>query len=183
MAVFQHGSLDEKREASGRRDPGARALTTPRAEQTARDSNAKVAVIIVNWNASKDALDLLDQLDAVEGPELEYVVVDNDSTDDSVAVMRAARPELNLLEAGGNPGFAGGTVVGIRKAVEDPRVGFVLVLNSDIRVDPGFLPPLLEACRDPAGVMPSMREACPSVAGRCRSSFWRSSVDSPEMPA
>ena len=124
-------------------------MTTPRVEKPARDSKAKVAVIIVNWNASEDALDLLDQLDAVEGPELEYVVVDNDSTDDSVAVMRAARPQLNLLEAGGNPGFAGGTVVGIRKAVEDPRVGFVLVLNSDIRVDPGFLPPLLEACRDP----------------------------------
>ena len=139
-------------------------MTTPRAEEPARDSNAKVAVIIVNWNGSKDTLELLDQLDAVEGPELEYVVVDNGSTDDSGAAMRVARPELNLVEAGGNPGFAGGTVVGMRRAAEDPRVGFVLVVNNDIRVDPGFLPPLLEACRDPevAGAGPKIFYAEPA---------------------
>ena len=42
-----------------------------------RDPSSKVAVVLVNWNASDDTLDLLAQLDALEGPELVYIVVDN----------------------------------------------------------------------------------------------------------
>ncbi|MFQ5525926.1 MAG: glycosyltransferase family 2 protein [Thermoanaerobaculia bacterium] len=113
-----------------------------------RDPGAKVAVIIVNWNAAEDTLDVLGQLDGCTGARLEYIVVDNASTDDSVARMRAARSELILIESGSNPGFAGGTIAGVRRALEDPEVGYVLFLNNDVRVDPGFLPPLLDACRD-----------------------------------
>ncbi len=123
-------------------------MTEPRAERPQRDPSAKIAVIIVNWNAAEDTLDVLSQLDGVAGPELKYVVVDNSSTDDSVARMRAARSDIELIESGGNPGFAGGTVAGVRHAVRNLDVGFVLFLNNDIRIDPGFLPPLLNACLD-----------------------------------
>jgi GT2 family glycosyltransferase len=54
------------------------------------------------------------------------------------------------LETGANLGFAGGNEVGIRRALEDPEVGWILLLNTDVDVDPEFLQPLLEACGDPA---------------------------------
>ena len=77
------------------------------------------------------------------------LVVDNGSTDDSVERIRAARPDVELIETGENLGFAAGNLAGIRHALADPAVGWVLLLNTDVEVDPGFLPPLLAACEDP----------------------------------
>jgi len=113
-----------------------------------RDLGAKVAAIIVNWNASDDTLDVFDQLDRTGDKRLVYIVVDNNSSDDSVAKMRAARSDLLLIESDTNPGYAAGAGLGVRKALEDPSIGWILFLNNDIRVDPGFIQPLLEACRE-----------------------------------
>jgi GT2 family glycosyltransferase len=115
-----------------------------------RDPTARVAVVLVNWNGAQDTLATLRSLDRVGGAELRILVVDNGSTDDSVARLRAARPELELLEAGRNAGFAAGNKVGIEKALADPEVGWILLLNTDVDVDPSFLSPLLAACSDRA---------------------------------
>ena len=115
-----------------------------------RDPNARVAIVLVNWNGAADTLATLASLDKVVGAEsLRILVVDNGSTDDSVARLRAARPGLEILETGKNLGFAGGNEVGIRKALEAPEISWVLLLNTDVDVDPGFLAPLVEACEDP----------------------------------
>ena len=109
-----------------------------------------MAVVLVNWNGADDALDVLKQLDDLEGPPLQTVVVDNGSTDDSVARLRQERPDIELLETGKNLGFAAGNLAGIRHLLERTDCGWVLLLNTDVEVDPGFLPPLIEACLDPA---------------------------------
>ena len=115
-----------------------------------RDPNARVAVVLVNWNGAGDTLATLSSLDHVVGAEaLRLIVVDNGSTDDSVERLRRARPGLEILETGKNLGFAGGNEVGIRKALESPEVGWVLLLNTDVEVDPGFLAPLVRACEEP----------------------------------
>jgi len=115
-----------------------------------RDPNARVAVVLVNWNGAEDTLATLSSLDRVVGAEaLRLVVVDNGSSDDSVERLRRARPGLEILETGKNLGFAGGNEVGIRKALESPEVGWVLLLNTDVELDPGFLAPLVRACEDP----------------------------------
>lgn len=115
-----------------------------------RDPNARVAVVLVNWNGAGDTLATLSSLDRVVGAEaLRVIVVDNGSTDDSVARLRRERPGLELVETGKNLGFAGGNDVGIRAALEAPEVGWVLLLNTDVEVDPGFLAPLIRACEDP----------------------------------
>jgi GT2 family glycosyltransferase len=115
-----------------------------------RDPNARVAIVLVNWNGAADTLATLASLDKVVGAEsLRILVVDNGSTDDSVARLRAARPGLEILETGKNLGFAGGNEAGIRKVLESREVGWVLLLNTDVEVDPGFLAPLVQACEDP----------------------------------
>src|SRR5579863_8130473 len=115
----------------------------------ARDPTARIAVVLVNWNGAEDTLATLRSLDRVVGPALRVLVVDNGSTDDSVHVLRSARPDLELLEAGCNAGFAAGNLVGIEAALGDPGIGWILLLNTDVDVDPGFLTPLLAACADP----------------------------------
>ncbi len=113
-----------------------------------RDPSAPVGVVLVNWNGVGDTLDVLGQLDHVEGPPLQRLVVDNGSTDDSVARLRRERPDIELLETGENLGFAGGNLVGIRHLLERHDCGWILLLNTDVEVDQGFLPPLIEACRE-----------------------------------
>ena len=116
-----------------------------------RDPTAQVAVVLVNWNGVEDTLATLRSLDAVCGRgQLRPLVVDNGSTDGSPERLRRERPDVELVETGANLGFAGGNDVGIRRALADPAVGWVLLLNTDVAVDPGFLEPLLAAARDPA---------------------------------
>lgn len=116
---------------------------------SARDASAPVAVIIVNWNGAVDTLAVLRELDGIEGPPLEIVVVDNGSTDDSVEILSRERPGIELVETGENLGFAGGNLAGIRQAFATRECGWFLLINSDVVVDRGFLPPLIDACLDP----------------------------------
>lgn len=131
---------DERPEGSG-------AVKT-RMTGAPRDPGAEVAVIVVNWNGAADTLAVVRELDRVQGPPLRTIVVDNGSTDDSVATLRDQRPELELVETGSNLGFAAGNLAGIRHAVEHHDFGWLLLLNNDVAVDPGFIPPLIEACLD-----------------------------------
>lgn len=122
-----------------------------------RDPATPGAVVLLNWNGADDTLATLQSLARARPPAGGFprlLLVDNGSTDDSVERFREAleTPDLRafeLIETGENLGFAGGNLVGIRRALEDPKIGWVLLLNTDVEVDPGFLPPLLEACRDP----------------------------------
>ena len=109
----------------------------------------RIAVVLINWNGAADTLATLASLDGcAEARRLRLLVVDNGSSDDSVERLRAARPGIELIETGKNLGFAGGNQVGIAKALEDPEVAWILLLNTDVEVDPEFLSPLLEACAD-----------------------------------
>jgi GT2 family glycosyltransferase len=78
-----------------------------------------VAIIILNWNNPADNLARLRSVAALEYPaeRLQVIVVDNGSTDDSVARIRAAYPDVTLIETGANLGYAGGNNVGIRYAL------------------------------------------------------------------
>ena len=107
---------------------------------------ASATVVIPNWNGR----DLLERyLPSVvaalsNNPENEIIVVDNASEDGSAEFVRRAFPQVNLLSLDRNLGFGGGSNAGFRAAKND----IVVLLNSDMRVSPDFLPPLLEGFRD-----------------------------------
>lgn len=108
----------------------------------------RISIIVLNWNGKQDTLECLDSLAALTYPNFNVVVVDNGSTDDSLARLRSydAPHPLTLLETGRNLGYAGGNNVGTRHALEQ-GADFVLVLNNDTIVAPDLLGQLLEAAQ------------------------------------
>lgn len=104
------------------------------------------SIVIPNWNG-RDLLETY--LPSVRAatqrlPGSEVIVVDNGSTDGSAAFVRERFPEIRILALPRNLGFGGGSNAGIRAAVHD----VVVLLNSDMRVEPDFLAPLLEGFSD-----------------------------------
>ena len=104
-----------------------------------------IAVVIVTYNSAPVIGDLLDSLPrALDGLTADVVVVDNGSTDGTgelVAALGACR-----VVRSANVGYAGGINRGVREAAPAQAI---LVLNPDVRLHPGSLPPLLAALREP----------------------------------
>jgi O-antigen biosynthesis protein len=119
----------------------------PATEAPASDPPRAASVVIPNWNGPGLLEKYLPSVvEALAGnPENEIVVVDNGSADGSAEYVRAAFPQVKLVALAENLGFGGGSNAGFRAA----RNRIVILLNSDMRVDPGFLAPLLEGFRDP----------------------------------
>jgi GT2 family glycosyltransferase len=109
-------------------------------------SNRAATVVIPNWNG-RDLLAkyLPSVVEALSGnPQNEIIVVDNASEDGSADFLRERFPEVRLLQLETNRGFGGGSNAGIEAASNE----IVVLLNSDMRVDRGFLLPLLDAFTD-----------------------------------
>ena len=104
------------------------------------------SVIIPNWNGR----DLLERyLPSViqacaDNPSNEIIVVDNGSPDGSAAFVRFNFPQVKLVPLKRNLGFGGGSNAGVLAAQND----IVVLLNSDMRVEPDFLAPLLAGFTD-----------------------------------
>lgn len=111
---------------------------------------AKISIIIVNWNGKNDTLECLESLSKIDYPNFDVIVVDNGSSDGSVGAIRSRFPEVIVLEAGKNLGFAGGNNVGIRHAMA-AGAGYVFLLNNDTVVDPQVLRKLISAAERTAG--------------------------------
>jgi GT2 family glycosyltransferase len=111
---------------------------------------APVAVVVPSWNSARLLPDCLGSL-REQGMSLELMVVDNGSSDGSVAYLeREGVPHLALPE---NLGFARAMNLGVARVQAET----VLALNADTVVEPGAVRVLLEALEaDPSlgGVQP-----------------------------
>jgi GT2 family glycosyltransferase len=90
--------------------------------------------VVLNWNGRDETLRCLASLQRLApDPPVAVVVVDNGSRDDSVAAIRAAHPDVELIENGANLGYAGGCNAGIRHALAR-EAEWIVLLNNDARV-------------------------------------------------
>lgn len=93
----------------------------------------RLAIIIVNFNGHAHLDRCLASLAAAPPVTThEVVVVDNASTDGSVAAVRARWPGVRVCELPGNSGFSTGNNAGIRATASD----LILLLNNDTVVPP-----------------------------------------------
>ncbi|WP_440953190.1 glycosyltransferase family 2 protein [Methanococcoides sp. FTZ1] len=103
----------------------------------------KVSIIILNWNGKEDTVECLESLKHITYPYYEILLADNGSTDGSVEYFKGTYPEVEIIENGENLGFAEGNNVAIRYALEK-GTDYILLLNNDTVVDPGFLEELVK---------------------------------------
>jgi GT2 family glycosyltransferase len=101
----------------------------------------KVTVIVLNYNGLEHLEACFSSLLKVDYPKasLELMLMDNGSSDGSVAYVRENYPRVRIVRSDENLGFAGGNNFGVQKATGD----YVAFLNNDMRVHPGWVKGLL----------------------------------------
>jgi len=101
----------------------------------------EISAIVISYNGLKFLPDCLGTLiDDLACITHEVIVVDNGSTDGSVAYVRGNYPQVALIENGRNLGFAAAVNIGLRKA----KGNYLYVLNQDLRFHRGTAQSLLE---------------------------------------
>jgi GT2 family glycosyltransferase len=105
--------------------------------------------VILSWNSQamlEESLPPLFEAVGKDGVNHEIIVVDNNSTDGTEEYIRRRFPGVRLVSSQKNIYFGAGNRLGIETATRD----ILVLMNNDTVVNPGFLPPLLAALRDPA---------------------------------
>lgn len=114
-----------------------------------------VTVVLVNWNGEKYLRSFLPKLFETTYPNFDVLLVDNASADGSLAFVREQYPQIKVVETGSNLGFAAGN----NFALPYVETQYVLLLNTDVEVTPGWLEPLvqlMEARPETAAVQPKV---------------------------
>ncbi|MGY4858309.1 glycosyltransferase [Cryobacterium sp. AP23] len=123
------------------------------AELTGRPAPAiDCAIILVAYDSDDDLPRLLDSLPAAAG-ELSYavVIVDNNAETSRLPSLVAHRPNVTVVDAGGNLGYSGGLNVGLANV---PAAEATLFLNPDLVLGPGAIGTLLQASRTAGAAVP-----------------------------
>src|SRR5262245_45272772 len=98
------------------------------------DSGVDVSVILVSWNTRDLILGCLASLPGAIGTlRADVWVVDNASSDDSVAAVGARYPAVKLIVNARNVGYAAAA----NRAIGASTSRYILVLNSDTLPEPG----------------------------------------------
>lgn len=101
----------------------------------------EVSIVIVNWNTcallSQCLRSVAREVDSIPH---EVWVVDNGSSDDSVAMLRRDFPHVHVIESRVNLGFAGANNLAMQRSTGR----YLLLLNTDAIVQPGSIRALLD---------------------------------------
>ena len=104
------------------------------------DIKPRVSIIIPHWNNTDILSDCLESITLTSYLDLETIVVDNASTDDSVEWVRSNYPKVKLIENDKNYGYAGGCNIGAEYASGE----YLIFLNNDTTQDPNWVSNLVD---------------------------------------
>lgn len=100
-----------------------------------------VSIIIVNYNGRKHLARCLEALRRQTYQDFEVIVVDNGSSDGSVAFLAEHFPEVRTIPLAGNLGFTGGNIAGYASSTGE----LIALLNNDTEVSEHWLAALVSA--------------------------------------
>jgi len=95
----------------------------------------KTAVVILNWNGTKFLRQYLPSVVDYSLPSAEVFVIDNASTDESIAFIQQNFPQIHIVTNDRNYGFAQGYNEGLKHIDAE----YYCLLNSDVEVSPDWL--------------------------------------------
>ncbi len=116
-------------------------------------------IVILNWNGADHLRRFLPSVVATTPADVEVVVADNGSTDNSITLLTHEFPSVRIVRLDKNYGFAGG----YNRALQQIEADFYILLNSDIETTDGWLDPILHELEhnpDVAVVAPKLRACC-----------------------
>ncbi|MBB6713505.1 glycosyltransferase family 2 protein [Clostridium gasigenes] len=114
--------------------------------------NKKVFIILLNYKNVKDTLEAVESLENINYPNFEIIIVDNDSKDNSLILLKEALGEKHhIISSGKNGGFAFGNNVGIKYAIKK-NADYVLLINNDTTVEKDFLNHLVNSIENKKNV-------------------------------
>ncbi|HEV8271301.1 MAG TPA: glycosyltransferase family 2 protein [Chitinophagaceae bacterium] len=103
------------------------------------NSLPKVAIVILNWNGQYYLEKFLPSVLATAYDNMEVIVADNGSTDESVSFLQQHFSRVKLIRLSENNGFAKGYNMALKKIQAD----YYAIINSDIEVQQGWLTPII----------------------------------------
>lgn len=103
------------------------------------DNLPLVSIITINYNKVDLTIQLLSSLRKNRYSNIEIIVIDNGSLENPESKLKAQFPEVQFIRSDYNRGFAGANNLGVQFA----KGKYLLFLNNDTEVDPGFLLPLV----------------------------------------
>lgn len=112
-----------------------------------RMHEVRTSIIIVTYNNRADIDTCLDSL-RQHSPDVEIIVVDNLSTDGTLAHVRQRYPHVTAVSSGNNGGFGAGVNIGATIA----HGRHLAVLNPDTKVEADWLEPLINTLEQHPGV-------------------------------
>jgi GT2 family glycosyltransferase len=107
-----------------------------------------VAVVILNWNGKALLEKFLPSVIASDYENLQLIVGDNASTDDSIAFIKANYPQIKIIVNEANHGFAGGYNLILERVEAD----YFVLLNSDVEVPRNWINPVIELMESDASI-------------------------------
>lgn len=109
--------------------------------------NAKVGVILINYNGKKYIKDCISSLLAQTYKNLEILLWDNHSEDNSVEIVKQMYPQVHMIESQYNYGFAKANNLAAKKML-DMGANYLLLLNVDTIADSFLVERLLQRADD-----------------------------------
>ena len=104
----------------------------------------KLSIIIPHFNGTKILTECLESLSKCTYKDVEILVVDNDSTDDSIDAVKMKFPTVGIITSDTNRGYAGGCNFGAKSANGE----YLLFLNNDTIHHKNWLEPLIQKLDD-----------------------------------
>jgi len=129
-------------------------MSTVNRPSISRANNPLVYIVILNWNRRDDTAECLRSVSGLAYPRFRTLVVDNASTDGTLAAIHSLFDDVETVANERNLGFAAGNNVGIRHALAH-GADYALLLNNDVVVDKRLLDELVAVgeSRPDAGII------------------------------
>lgn len=99
----------------------------------------KVAVVILNWNGQKYLEKFLPSVITSQYPNLEIIVGDNASSDNSIHYLKSHFPSVTIIQNDENYGFS----EGYNRVLSGLKADYFVLLNSDVEVTPNWIEPVI----------------------------------------